>query len=59
MLPVRACTASSRSRFGPTRVSYMKPVGQKHVLVTGKDGEDLKASHNPTAAVVNINQEDT
>ncbi|CAM9750685.1 unnamed protein product [Ectocarpus sp. 4 AP-2014] len=40
-----------RSRFGPTRVSYMKPVGQKHVLVTGKGGEDLKASQNPTAAV--------
>ncbi|CAN0134771.1 unnamed protein product [Pylaiella littoralis] len=34
-------------RFGPERVSYMKPVGQKHVLVKGKDGEDLKASGTP------------
>lgn len=30
------------NRFGPERVSYMKPVGQKHVMVKGKDGEDLK-----------------
>ena len=29
-------------RFRPARVSYMKPVGQKHVLVKGKDGKDLK-----------------
>ena len=33
---------SNACRFGPERVSYMKPVGQKHVMVKGKDGEDLK-----------------
>ncbi|CBN78852.1 conserved unknown protein [Ectocarpus siliculosus] len=37
-------------RFGPTRVSYMKPVGQKHVLVTGKDGEDLKVDKDVAVA---------
>ncbi len=31
-------------RFGPNRVGYMKPVGQKHVLVEGESGEGLKAS---------------
>lgn len=31
-------------RFGPERVSYMKPVGQTHVLVKGEDGVDLKVN---------------
>ncbi|CAM9799779.1 unnamed protein product, partial [Ectocarpus sp. 8 AP-2014] len=28
----------------------MKPVGQKHVLVTGKDGEDLKVDKDVAVA---------
>ncbi|CAM9323253.1 unnamed protein product [Laminaria digitata] len=37
-------------RFGPERVSYMKPVGQKHVMVKGKDGEDLKVDKDVAVA---------
>ncbi|CAM9265552.1 unnamed protein product [Scytosiphon promiscuus] len=37
-------------RFGPERVSYMKPVGQKYVVVNGKNGEDLKVDKDVAVA---------
>eukprot|EP00752_Nemacystus_decipiens_P004793 g4361.t1 len=37
-------------RYGPGRVSYMKPVGQKHVLVEGAGGESLKVDKDVAVA---------
>eukprot|EP00903_Cladosiphon_okamuranus_P008206 g7901.t1 len=37
-------------RFGPGRVSYMKPVGQKHVQVEGAGGECLKVDKDVAVA---------
>lgn len=37
-------------RFGPDRVGYMKPVGQKHVTVTGKNGESIKVDKDVAVA---------
>lgn len=47
---LRYC-CTTLTRFGPGRVSYMKPVGQKHVLVEGAGGECLKVRRKPVAGV--------
>lgn len=47
VLSTRSTLPAARTRFGPDRVSYMKPVGQKHVLVEGAGGECLKVHTTP------------